>query len=231
MPAKQLNQWIDYLPDARFFNLYGPTEITVDCTYYEVTAKFPDDTFIPIGTACRNMEVIVLNEDNKPVKIDEPGELCVRGSGVAMGYFGNWDKTNEVFVQNPMNPYYNDVIYRTGDIVKYGKDGNLIFVSRKDFQIKHMGNRIELGEIESAVNSLSGVTNAACVYSKEDEKIILFYDTDDGQDRDIINGLSTMIPKYMFPNVSIRLDKMPYNLNDKIDRLELKRIYETSKNS
>ncbi len=229
MPAKQLNQWIDYLPSARFFNLYGPTEITVDCTYYEVKQKFPDDTFIPIGKACRNMEVLVLNEDNNLVGINEPGELCVRGSGVAMGYYGNREKTNEVFVQNPLNPYYNDIIYRTGDIVKYGEDGNLIFVSRKDFQIKHMGNRIELGEIESAVNSLSGITNAACIYSKEEEKIVLFYDTEDGKERDIINGVSSMIPKYMFPNVCVRLDKMPYNLNDKIDRKELKKIYEASK--
>lgn len=229
MPSKQLNQWIDCLPSARFFNLYGPTEITVDCTYYQVTHKFPEDTFIPIGKACRNMEVMVLNEENRPVGTDEPGELCVRGSGVAMGYYGNWEKTNEVFVQNPLNHFYNDMIYRTGDIVKYDGDGNLIFVSRKDFQIKHMGNRIELGEIESAVNSLPGVNNAACVYSREDEKIILFYDTADGQERDIIKGVSTMIPKYMFPNVCILLDKMPYNLNDKIDRLELKKKYEASK--
>lgn len=229
MPAKQLNQWIEHLPGAKFFNLYGPTEITVDCTYYQVSKKFPDDSFIPIGKACRNMEVLVLNDENKPVEGDECGELCVRGSGVAMGYYGNWDKTNDAFVQNPLNPYYNDIIYRTGDIVKYGEDGNLIFVSRKDFQIKHMGNRIELGEIESAINSLPGITNAACVYSKEDEKIVLFYDTEEGQDRDIINGVSSMIPKYMFPNVCIRLDKMPYNLNDKIDRLKLKELYDASK--
>ncbi|MBD5310873.1 MAG: amino acid adenylation domain-containing protein [Bacteroides sp.] len=229
MPAKQLNEWMGYLPTARFFNLYGPTEITVDCTYYEVTHRFPDDSFIPIGKACRNMEVIVLNDRNEPVKGNECGELCVRGSGVAMGYFGNPEKTNEVFVQNPLNPYFKDIIYRTGDIVKYGSDGNLWFVSRKDFQIKHMGNRIELGEIEVAVNSLLGISNAACIYSHEDEKIVLFYNTEDGNKRDIINGISSLIPKYMFPNICIHLDRMPYNMNDKIDRLELKRIYEASK--
>ncbi len=229
MPAKQLNQWIDALPGARFFNLYGPTEITVDCTYYEVKGKFPDDASIPIGKACRNMEVIVLDDEDRQVKGDEEGELCVRGSGVAMGYYGNWGKTNEVFVQNPLNQSYKDTIYRTGDIVRYDEDGNLIFVSRKDFQIKHMGNRIELGEIEAAVNSLEGVANAACVYSLEDEKIILFYDTVDGKDRDIFSRVSELLPKYMFPNVCIRLERMPYNLNDKIDRLELKRIYETSR--
>lgn len=231
MPAKQLNQWMDKLPDARFFNLYGPTEITVDCTYYQVKERFPNDTFIPIGKACRNMEVLVLNEENRPVTGEESGELCVRGSGVAMGYYGNWQKTGEVFVQNPLNQYYYDIIYRTGDIVKYAADGNLLFVSRKDFQIKHMGNRIELGEIEAAVNSLPGIMNAACIYSKEEEKIVLFYDTNDSLDRDIINGVSAMLPKYMFPNLCIRLDSMPYNLNGKIDRIELKRIYETSYSS
>lgn len=229
MPAKQLNQWIDYLPGARFFNLYGPTEITVDCTYYEVKHKFPDDSFIPIGKACRNMDILVINENNELVGVNEQGELCVRGSGVAMGYYSNCEKTHEAFVQNPLNPYYNDIIYRTGDIVKYGEDGNLLFVTRKDFQIKHMGNRIELGEIEVAVNSIPGITNAACIYSKTDDKIVLFYDTEDGVERDIINGLSSKIPKYMFPNVCIRLDKMPYNLNDKIDRLKLNKIYENSK--
>lgn len=230
MPAKQLNQWIDALPGARFFNLYGPTEITVDCTYYEVRGRFPDDAPIPIGKACRNMEVIVLDGEDRLVKGEGEGELCVRGSGVAMGYYGNWEKTNGVFVQNPLNPYYTDIIYRTGDIVRYGVDGNLIFVSRKDFQIKHMGNRIELGEIEAAVNSLEGIANAVCIYSQEDDRIILFYDTIDGEDKDIFSGISNLIPKYMFPNVCVHLDRMPYNLNDKIDRLELKRMYETSKN-
>ena len=226
MPAKQLNVWMDHLPHARFFNLYGPTEITVDCTYYEVTRRFPDDSFIPIGKACRNMEVIVLNEDNEPVRDSEDGELCVRGSGVAMGYFGNPAKTAEAFVQNPLNPSYNDIIYRTGDIVRYGEDGNLIFVSRKDFQIKHKGNRIEMGEIEVAVNSIPGVTNAACIFDQPNDRIVLYYTTSDGQKRDIINSVKGKIPVYMFPDAIILLDAMPYNMNGKIDRIELKNMYE-----
>lgn len=228
MPAKQLNQWIDYLPHAKFFNLYGPTEITVDCTYYEVRQKFPDDTFIPIGKPCRNMEVIVLDEDDQPVKNSECGELCVRGSGVAMGYYGNKDKTSEVFVQNPLNPYYNDIIYRTGDIVRYGEDGNLLFVSRKDFQIKHKGNRIEMGEIEVAVNAIPKVTNAACIFDQANDKIVLFYTTNDGQQLDIINLVKGKIPIYMFPEVLISIKEMPYNMNGKIDRIVLKKMYETA---
>lgn len=226
MPAKQLNEWIDYLPDARFFNLYGPTEITVDCTYYEVTHKFPDDSFIPIGKACRNMEVIVLNEDNKLVKSGEDGELCVRGSGVAMGYYGNPEKTSEAFVQNPLNPYYNDIIYRTGDIVKYGADGNLLFVARKDFQIKHKGNRIELGEIEVAINAIPEVTNAACIFDQPNDKIVLYYTTADGMECDIINLVKGRIPVYMFPEAIFHIKEMPYNMNGKIDRIELKKKYE-----
>lgn len=228
MPAKQLNQWMDSLPDARFFNLYGPTEITVDCTYYEVTCKFPDDTFIPIGKACRNMEVIILNEEDEPVKNGECGELCVRGSGVAMGYFGNKDKTSEVFVQNPLNPYYNDIIYRTGDIVRYGEEGNLLFVSRKDFQIKHKGNRIEMGEIEVAVNSIPKVTNAACIFDQPNDKIVLYYTTADGHERDIINSVKGRIPVYMFPEEILLLKEMPYNMNGKIDRIRLKEMYEAT---
>ena len=228
MPAKQLNEWIDYLPKARFFNLYGPTEITVDCTYFEVTHKFPDDSFIPIGKACRNMEVMVLNEENELVKSGEAGELCVRGSGVAMGYFGNPEKTSESFVQNPLNPYFNDIIYRTGDIVRYDVDGNLLFVSRKDFQIKHKGNRIEMGEIEVAVNSIPDITNAACIFDQTNDKIVLYYTSSDGQDRDIINSIKGKLPVYMFPEVVCLLKEMPYNMNEKIDRIKLKEIYEAA---
>ena len=226
MPAKQLKVWINKLPGVRFINLYGPTEITVDCTYYEVNREFGDDEFIPIGNDCRNKQILVLNEEDKLVKVGEPGELCVRGSGVALGYYNNKTKTEEVFVQNPLHDLYEDRIYRTGDIVKYNERGEIEFVSRKDFQIKHKGNRIEMGEIEVAVNSIPTVTNAACIFDQPNDKIVLYYTTSDGQDLDIINLVKEKIPVYMFPEVIIRLDVMPYNMNGKIDRIELKKKYE-----
>ena len=225
MPAKQLMVWKKKLPSAMFVNLYGPTEVTVDCTYYIVDREFADDEYIPIGKACRNMEILVFNKDNKLVTLGEAGELCVRGSGVSMGYYNNREKTNEAFVQNPLHNYYHDIVYRTGDIVKYNERGEIVFCSRKDFQIKHMGNRIEMGEIESAVNSINGVTNAACIYDNDSKKIVLFYTTSSGECLDIINLIKSKLPKYMFPNIVSHLAQMPYNMNGKIDRIVLKKMY------
>ena len=229
MPAKQLRIWQEKLPNVRFVNLYGPTEITVDCTYFDVTRHYADDEYIPIGKACRNMQVLVLKDDDTEAAVGEVGELCVRGCGVALGYYDNRTKTNEVFVQNPLNPLYNDIIYRTGDLVKPEADGNLVFVSRKDFQVKHKGNRIELGEIEVAVNAIDGVTNAACIFDHEQDKLVLYYTTGDGVERDVINLVKERIPVYMFPEVIFHLKAMPFNMNGKIDRIELKKQYEASK--
>ena len=229
MPAKQLKVWMSKLPDVQFINLYGPTEITVDCTYYVVDREFSDDEYIPIGRPCENMQVLVFNDEDKLVGIDEPGELCVRGTGVALGYYNNVEKTRDAFVQNPLHGLYEDKIYRTGDIVKYNRRGELEFVSRKDFQVKHNGNRIELGEIEVAVNALDGVTGAACIHDSEEDKIVLYYTTASGDELDIINLVKDKLPKYMFPNVISRIDAMPHNMNGKIDRIALKRNYQQLK--
>lgn len=229
MPAKQLKVWMSKLPSTQFINLYGPTEITVDCTYYIVDRDFGDDEYIPIGHPCENMQVLVFNDQNRLVEVDEPGELCVRGTGVALGYYNNKEKTREAFVQNPLHDLYDDKIYRTGDIVKYNSLGELEFVSRKDFQIKHNGNRIELGEIEVAVNALDDVTGAACIFDSEEDKIVLYYTTASGNELDIINMVKDRLPKYMFPNVSIHLEQMPYNMNGKIDRIVLQHNYQQLK--
>ena len=229
MPAKQLKVWMSKLPGVQFINLYGPTEITVDCTYYVVDREFSDDEYIPIGRPCENMQVLVFNDEDKLVGIDEPGELCVRGTGVALGYYNNVEKTRDAFVQNPLHDLYEDKIYRTGDIVKYNRLGELEFVSRKDFQVKHNGNRIELGEIEVAVNALNGVTGAACIHDSEEDKIVLYYTTSSGDELDIINLVKDKLPKYMFPNVINRIDAMPHNMNGKIDRIALKHNYQQLK--
>ena len=226
MPAKQLNCWKRNLPEVQFINVYGPTEVTVDCTYYVVDREFTDGEYVPIGNNIPNKQVILLTDDDKLAAVGEVGEICCRGTGVSMGYYNNREKTDSVFVQNPLHNLYNDIIYRTGDLGRWTERGELEFVSRKDFQIKHKGNRIELGEIEVAVNSIDGVTNAACIFDQPNDKIVLYYTTSDGKERDIINMVKELIPVYMFPEVVNHLAQMPYNLNGKIDRIELKRLYE-----
>lgn len=228
MPTKQLNQWIEKLPDALFANLYGPTEVTDICAYYIVDRSFRDDEALPIGNACANCGLMVLTADGREAKPGEEGELCVRGSFLAMGYYNNPEKTAEVFVQNPLNPYYPELVYKTGDLVKYNGRGELLYVSRKDFQIKHMGYRIELGEIETAVSAVPEIKHSVCVFDKERDKIVLIYQ---GQieKKEILEQISVKLPDYMLPNRMVQVKAMPFNANGKIDRKWLKDNYRTLK--
>ncbi len=229
MPTKQLNMWMQKLPNTMFANLFGPTETTDICTYYIVDRKFENTENLPIGKACNNCDVLILKEDGTKAQMGEQGELCVRGSFLANGYYNNPEKTNSVFVQNPLNKAYPEIIYKTGDIVKYNDEGELIYLSRKDFQIKHMGYRIELGEIETAANNIEGIIICACVYDTENSKIVLFYQGQDMSEEEVLAEIKNKVPTYMCPNVIIKLPKMPYNANGKIDRANLKNIIKESK--
>lgn len=223
MPTKQLNAWIKELPSAKFANLFGPTEVTDICSFYRIDRKLSDTECVPIGHACQNSDLIILNSEDKEVALGEMGELCVRGTFLAYGYYKNPEKTAEVFVQNPLNNAYPEIIYRTGDLVKYNKYGELIYICRKDFQIKHMGHRIELGEIETAVSSLPEIHANVCLYDDKKNRIVLFY-TGNIEEKSLGEQLHKLLPEYMLPNKRCRLKIMPLNLNGKIDRQELKKL-------
>ena len=223
MPNKQLNRWRKALPEALYANLYGPTEITDACTYFIVDRPMEDNEPLPIGVPCANTDIIVLNDRNELVSGDEHGELCVRGSSLALGYYNDPEKTSEAFVQNPLNPFYPELIYRTGDIVKYNERHELIYLCRKDFQIKHMGHRIESGEIETAVLALLEVQNGCIVYDDKENKIVLFYQAAKNIDREIMRELRGQLPKYMLPNRLIWKESLPMNQNGKIDCVALKK--------
>lgn len=222
MPNKHLNYWRRHIPRALYANLYGPTEITVDCTYYIVNREFGDHEPLPIGIPCANSNILVLNHEDRLVTGNELGELCVRGSSLALGYWNDEEKTRINFVQNPLNHRYPERIYRTGDLVHYNDCGEIMYVSRKDYQIKHRGYRIELGDIENAVLSLKEVEHACVVYNLKKQEIILLYGAV-GQlsIESIRRRLSLLLPKYMLPTVAYRLDEMPLNANGKIDRSAL----------
>lgn len=222
MPCKQLNYWRKRLPGVVYINLYGPTETTVASTYYVVDREFSDEDRLPIGIPCENTDVLVLNQEDRPAGVWEQGELCVRGSSLALGYYRDPERTREVFVQNPCNPAYPEWIYRTGDLVYYEEDGNLMYVSRKDHQIKHLGYRIELGEIEAAARLLEGVQECACVYDGERKRILLFYTGEPLETAAARKALQARLPHYMIPNRLCHLEAMPHTASGKLDRKGLK---------
>jgi len=219
-PTKHLNYWRKYLPNAAYINLYGPIEITLDCTYYIVDREFSDNEPIPIGLPCRNTNILILNDENLIAKPGEPGELCVRGTGLALGYWNNPENTSKAFVQNPINSNYREIIYRTGDLVYLNDRNEIMFIGRKDFQIKHLGYRIELGEIEHAVLSAIGLINNVCVlYNRTKKEITLFYEAKEEISPSVFRQeLMKLLPKYMLPTVFYQLSELPRNPNGKIDR-------------
>ena len=225
MPIKHLHKLQKYLPDVTYVNLYGPTEITCNCTYYVVDRHYEVGEALPIGIAFPNERIILLDESDK--EVTQPGgvgELCVSGTALALGYFGDPAKTAQVFIQNPLNKACQETIYRTGDLVRLDEAGNMVYVSRKDFQIKHMGHRIELGEIESHLSAVEGVDRALCIYQHDKGKILAFY-TGTVDKNDIIEALKVNLPAYMIPNIFVQVEAMPLTKNGKIDRAALMEIY------
>lgn len=221
-PTKQFNYWYNKLPKATFVNLYGPIEITLDCTFFIINRKFKDSEPLPIGHKFRNTDVLILNSKNKICKPNEIGELCVRGSSVAMGYYNNWSKTSGVFVQNPLNNFYPELIYKTGDLVLKNFNGEILFRGRKDDLIKHRGYRIELKEIEHIIiNNLKLVSNACVVYDNLKKNIVLFYESKkkDLSEKIIKKKFYKYIPQYMVPKEYKNVLIMKRNINGKIDRL------------
>ena len=221
MPNKVLNYWRNKLPDVNYVNLYGPTEITCNCLYYKVDRPFNDEDALPIGVAFKNTDILLLDGDNLITEPGVKGEICVRGTSLAHGYYNNPEKTAEAFCQNPLNKAYPELIYRTGDLAKYGEDGLIYFVSRKDYQIKHMGHRIELSEVEIAINSLPYIDAGCCIYDKPNEQIVLFYQSANECERDIMKDGTKLLPKYMMPNRFVHFTELPMTKNAKIDRVKL----------
>lgn len=226
MPTKDLNYWQKHLK-AMYANLFGPTETTDICTYYIIDRKFKDEDNLPIGYPCDNCKVMVISDD-KEVEKGIPGELYVKGSFLADGYYGNHSKTADVFIQNPLNKFYPEIVYKTGDLVRYNELGQLEYISRKDFQIKHMGYRIELGEIENRINLIDKVVDCVCIYDKTNAKIVLFY-VGEIDINILIKAIALKLPDYMQPKRIVKIPKMIYNINGKKDRVYFNNLAEGDK--
>lgn len=218
-PRKQYDLWREALPDATFYNLYGPTEATGMSCYWKARPLGADEP-IPVGRPFRNTGILLLTDDGKEAAAGEEGEICIRGTCLTMGYYREKEKTDAVFVQNPLNTTYPELIYRTGDMGTYNEHGELVFRSRKDYQVKLMGRRIELGEIEAAAADCDGVGRACCTFSSEKQRITLFY-VGSVEAVAVTAYLKERLPAYMIPHRAIRLDTMPHTPNGKLDRRAL----------
>ncbi|MDO5426150.1 MAG: amino acid adenylation domain-containing protein [Eubacteriales bacterium] len=225
LPMRVLHYWQEKLPDVCYVNLYGPTEITCNCTYYLVDRPFDDTEVLPIGKPFPNTEVLLLDEQGKPAAKGEAGEICVRGTCLSLGYYRNPEMTEKAFRQNPCNPAWPEKLYATGDFGKYNERGELVFLSRADSQIKHMGHRIELGELEAVLNAFPYLEKCCCLYDRRKGKICLFYQAKTECGGEIQKDLQQYLPKYMCPNKLYYLQQMPLNKNGKIDRAFLKHTY------
>jgi len=216
-PPKQLRAWMEALPDTEFVNLYGSSEMSGICAFYRV-GKVPAEGNVPIGYPLSNSRLYLVDDGKVIRETETVGEIYVASDALAAGYLNDAEKTAAVFTGPPSPELPEGTYYRSGDLAKYGPNEELVFVSRRDYQIKHMGHRIELGEIEAITLDVAGVEKCCCVY--QNSKIILFY-TGDIDKADLSRQLRERLLSYMVPNKLVPMETLPLNANGKIDRTRL----------
>lgn len=220
MPLKHLNEWMSHLPNTTFVNLYGPTEITCNVTYHIIDRNRVYEK-IPIGMPFPNERVFLLGENNQLITTPNvKGEICVAGSCLALGYYNNPQQTNEHFVLNPLVSAYPEMIYKTGDLGIYNDENELVFMGRKDFQIKYLGHRIELEEIEKAIMEQENINRCICLFD-EDKSVLYSFYIGNIEPKDLVIKLKRVLPIYMIPTKVIKVDNFPMTKNGKIDRQKL----------
>ena len=222
MPPKRLKDWMDHLPDAEFINLYGPTEITCNCTWHRIDRSRDYSDGIPIGRSFENEETFLLDEKDR--EITQPGvmgEICVRGTAVGLGYWNMKEPTRERFRDDPRTPQYSSLIYCTGDLGRYNEKGELLFCGRKDDQVKYMGHRIELAEIELSMNRIPGVERSCCIFDEKKDRLHGFY-CGTIERKDLSAAMKQQLPVFMIPGILHQLEALPVTGRGKIDRKVLK---------
>lgn len=217
MPIKHLNNWMEHLPNATFVNLYGPTEITCNCTYHIIDRNRDYKGKIPIGNVFDNEEIFLLDDNNCLITDDNiVGQICVSGTCLALGYYNNKEQTNSHFIQNPLNHYYQETIYLTGDL-GYMENGELYFSGRKDFQIKYRGHRIELEEVDKAIGELEEIERVCCLFDSNKSQLLAFY-VGNKEKKEVFSKIKENLPAFMIPSRIIKVEAFPLTKNGKIDR-------------
>ncbi len=224
-PLKYLQRLMEVMPGARFCNMYGQTEANSSTYYWIDTPPAGERQPIPIGKPLPNFDVFALDEQG--ARITEPakeGELYVRASTVALGYWDEAEKTEKAFVQNPLRPDVKERVYRTGDLVHVDGDGNYVYVGRKDHMIKSRGYRIEIGEIEAVLRDHEGVKNAVVIPVPDELignriwAIVVPLVPGSLAKDDLIQFCARRLPKYMLPEMLEFRDDLPTTSSGKVDR-------------
>jgi len=210
----------------RVFDLYGPTETT---TYSTCALRLPGAA-ATIGKPIANTRVYLLDENLSEVPPGAAGEIFIGGDGVTRGYLNRPELTNERFVILPaIEPQGR--LYRTGDWARQTRDGSVVYLGRRDQQVKLGGHRIELGEIESVLRDSSGASDVAVVLQKRDagDTLVAFVaEREEGQinSKDCIAALRARVPAYMVPSLIVPVASLPRTLNGKVDRKVLSQMRE-----
>lgn len=226
-PIKHYNNWRTKLPKVRMIHLYGPTEATGMSTFYVAERAYEEGESIPIGFPFKNTEIVLIDENGKSPPDGEPGEICIRGAGLSLGYFADEEKTKAVFIQNPLSKF-PDIIYKTGDLGRKGKDGELYYISRCDHQIKHMGYRIELAEIELMAARHEKLSLTCAVFDDAQSRIILYYMGEEIKKSEVRAYLKENLPRYMLPHAVYELNEIPRTPGGKLDRVKLLEMYKNA---
>ncbi len=218
MPLQTIKYFRKHLPNAILSNLYGPTEITVDCIYWIFGDELDKLENTPLGKPCDNTKILFINEEEKPLfEADKIGEICVAGSGLALGYWNQPKETDMAFIQNPAHENYSEIIYKTGDLGYISsKDGLIYMTGRKDRQIKIRGRRVELGEIESAIYRVEGIKQCAVLFDPNKQRITAFF-SGEVKIIKLTETLREYLPSYMIPTEFLKQERFPTTSNGKMD--------------
>lgn len=225
LPTRYLVDWMNTVPEACYYNAYGPTEATGISTCYRIDGIPNFDEVIPIGKPCTKKEIMLFRDDEPVCARNEPGEIVIGGAGIAKGYWRDDAKTSRSFVVRIGSTTFDNPVYKTGDLGYVNENGNHVFLSRMDRQVKHQGYRIELDDVETALRNIESISDAAviCKVDRQLTELVAFYECDSSIDQSEVRAtLMSRLPVYMIPKLLKNVSALPRSERGKIDYNALK---------